>query len=488
MVALRVHGSRSFPASIAILMLLCAPAGCGRSSTTNMVGPTPSKCTVSVTNSTPEVPAAGGAGALTVNAQRECVWSARADASWIALSGTEGQGAATFKYTVGPNPNGSPRRGHVAVSEQNLEIVQAAAPCRYAVTPSTVEADAAGGEVRVTLTAPGGCTWRTRSDTSWVSRLVPDQGTGSATVRLTVAPNTGELRGGSVTIAGVTVQVRQAGVGAPPSPTPGPTPGPAPDPPPTPTCSYTVSPGRVTAPSAGEQATVNVTAQEGCAWTASSNVGWIAVDGGGSGAGSARLTISGNTGAPRTGTATVAGKTVTVEQEAPRTSCTYEIKPTSYNAGRGPDDIRVSVDAPGGCAWTATSPADWVRVAEGRSGSGDGTVRLRVDANNGPERTANLTIAGITFRLRQNGCSTSIKPSSYHSGRGPDEISIKVKADGGCTWTAASTVSWVTVAEGRTGSGDGTVRLIVEPNSGDERSVTLVIAGHSFELRQSGSD
>src|SRR5918993_1600581 len=288
MAALEVHGSRSLPASIAIAMLLCAPAGCGRSSSTNVVGPTPSKCTVSVTNTTPEVPAAGGGGALTVNAQRECVWSARADASWIALSGTSGQGAATVNYTVGANPNGTPRRGHVIVSEQNLEIVQAAAPCRYAVTPSTVEADAAGGEVRVTLTAPGGCTWRARSDASWVSRTAPDEGSGSATVRLTVAPNPGELRRGTVTIGGATVQVRQAASGAPaPSPTPGPAPAPSPDP--APSCSYSVSPTRVTAGPAGEQAVVNVTAQSGCAWAASSSVGWIAVDGGGTGPGSARL-------------------------------------------------------------------------------------------------------------------------------------------------------------------------------------------------------
>src|ERR687898_909662 len=150
MAALGVPRFRSLPASITVaLLLLCAPAGCGRSSSTNVVGPTPSKCTVSVTNTTPEVPATGGGGALTVNAQRECVWSARADASWIALSGTSGQGPATVNYTVGPNPNGTPRRGHVVVSEQNLEIVQAAAPSRYAATPSTGQADAAGGEGRV---------------------------------------------------------------------------------------------------------------------------------------------------------------------------------------------------------------------------------------------------------------------------------------------------------------------------------------------------
>jgi hypothetical protein len=113
-------------------------------------------------------------------------------------------------------------------------------------------------------------------------------------------------------------------------------------------------------------------------------------------------------------------------------------------------------------------------------------VRLLVEANNGSERRADLTIAGVTFRLRQYGCSTSIKPTWYHAGRGRDDISIAVTAEDGCTWTAASTVSWVTVTEGRTGSGDGTVRLAVEPNSGDDRAVTLNIAGHRFDLRQSG--
>ena len=150
--------------------------------------------------------------------------------------------------------------------------------------------------------------------------------------------------------------------------------------------------------------------------------------------------------------------------------------------------MRVSVTAPSGCAWTATSPAGWVTVVAGGSGSGDGTVRLLVQANDGPERRTDLTIAGSTFRLRQYGCSASIKPTWYHAGRGPDDISITVTADNGCSWTATRTVSWVTVDEGRSGSGKGTVRLLVESNSGAERSVTLNIAGQAFALRQSGSN
>ena len=61
--------------------------------------------------------AGGGNGSLTVNVERECSWSARADAPWIALSGAGGQGAATLSYTVAPNVIGTPRRGGIVVGD-----------------------------------------------------------------------------------------------------------------------------------------------------------------------------------------------------------------------------------------------------------------------------------------------------------------------------------------------------------------------------------
>jgi hypothetical protein len=99
-----------------------------------------------------------------------------------------------------------------------------------------------------------------------------------------------------------------------------------------------------------------------------------------------------------------------------------------------------------------------------------------------------VTIAGNPFTLTQAGaCVATIKPQWYEAGRGPDEFPIAVTADATCSWKSASTVSWVTVAEGATGIGNGTVRLVVQPNSGPTRSVTLTIAGQPFELRQFGS-
>jgi hypothetical protein len=43
------------------------------------------------------------------------------------------------------------------------------------------------------------------------------------------------------------------------------------------------------------------------------------------------------------------------------------------------------------------------------------------------------------------------------------------------------------VVEGRSGSGNGTVRLLVDANSGAARAVTLTVAGQPFDLRQNGS-
>ncbi len=507
--------------------------GCGSSGTTNVVGPSNTKCSVAVSNSTTtEVPASGGTRSLTVTAERECAWSARAQVSWITLSQSAGQGSATVNYTVAANAVAIPRRGSVTIEDRNVEIAQAAAPCRYEVAPSTLNVEAVGGPVTVNLTAPTGCSWSARTDVPWVTGAVPGSGDGSARVQFTVVPNAGEPRTGTVTLAEASLVVRQSSVAAPPppppapappapaptpspTPTPTPTPSPAPPPPsppppvpPTPTpeppppspppppapspttCDYTLAPTRVAAKSSGDEAVITVTAQPGCEWRATSTVDWISVAGSasGSGNGSFRFKVDANRGDARTSAMRVADKTVLVEQEAAPVQCSYVIKPTHYDAGRGPDDVVVAVTAPNGCAWTATSAADWATIVDGRSGSGSGTTRIHVDPNNGAERKVDLSIAGEAFHLKQlAGCSFSIKPTFYNAGRGPDDIKISVSAKSGCTWTATSTVSWVTVTEGRTGSGDGTVRLLVEPNSGSDRSVTLLIATQPFELRQEGS-
>jgi hypothetical protein len=402
------------------LALALTGFSCG-SATTSVTGPTGTKCDVTVTNNTPQLPASGGNGTVVVTTSRDCTWTASTDASWISLGATSGQGATTLSYVAQANPAGTARQGRLMVAQQPVVVAQAPAACRYDVAPPSVSVDASAQQVAIALTATDGCQWTVRGDSPWIGAATPASGTGSATIQISIAANTAGARAGNVAIGSATVHVTQAAHDAPaPGPTPTP-PAPTPQPP-----SPSPSPNPNPTPSPSPN-------------------------------------------------------------PSPTPTCADTIKPTWYTAGHGPDSVSVNVTAPGGCAWTTNTGASWVTIAEGRSGTGNGNVLLTIPANNGPARTALVTIAGNAFTLMQNGCNADIKPSWYNAGRGPDRVEIGVTADAGCTWTATSTVSWATVTQGASGSGNGTVELTIEPNSGAARSVTLTIAGQPFALSQEGS-
>jgi hypothetical protein len=253
-------------------------------------------------------------------------------------------------------------------------------------------------------------------------------------------------------------------------------------------CGYAIEPATASVGRDGAAVPVTVTAAANCAWTAASESAWITVSAGGSGsgAGTVTLSIAANPGEPRSGRAVIAGQSFVVQQ-AGATQCSYAIKPTYYNAGRGSDDVTVQVTAPPGCAWTTSGEPAWVEVREGRSGSGNGNVRLLLSANAGGPRNATLTIAGQAFAVSQEGgCAATIKPTYYNAGRGPDEFDVTVTAPAGCQWTATSPVDWARIRRGENGSGTGTVTVRVNPNNDAARSAVLAIAGQEFRLTQEG--
>jgi pimeloyl-ACP methyl ester carboxylesterase len=99
----------------------------------------------------------------------------------------------------------------------------------------------------------------------------------------------------------------------------------APDTPPTPnpnSCTATVAPSSVGPSASGGSFTVSVTVGSTCPWTAGSNSGFISVTSGASGRGNGNVSfsVSANTGAARTGSLSIAGRTVTVTQAAGTTS------------------------------------------------------------------------------------------------------------------------------------------------------------------------
>jgi Viral BACON domain len=295
------------PAAVALLLAL---HGCGGTSSSISVAPSSiDRCGVSVAGGGSPIPAGGGTGTLTVSVERECAWSARSESPWISLTGGQGQGPATITFSVQPNPDASSRRGSVAVEQQKVEIAQEAAPCRYDVSPLSADVGATGGAASIRVSAPGGCPWTAESAVAWLS-VEPRNGRGGGAVQVAAAVNGSGARSGNVTIAGAAVQVRQAAAPGPPSP---------PSPPPAPACRFTLKPTHLEVRARSDHYDVEVKARDGCAWTASSPVGWVRIEGSrGSGEGKVRLQVDENPGPARSTTLISAGEQFSLTQEAPR--------------------------------------------------------------------------------------------------------------------------------------------------------------------------
>ena len=169
---------------------------------------------------------------------------------------------------------------------------------------------------------------------------------------------------------------------------------------------FAIAPVSYSAPSGGGRGpAVTVTTGAGCAWTASSSAGWIAIVCGacGCGTGSVTFAVAAVSGAARRGSVTIAGRTLTISQAAAAALCSYSIGASGRSFDRKKDDGSVRVTAGAACNWTAsvTRGDSWISISSGASGTGNGTVTYRVDNNNGDRRTGTLLIAGHTFAVTQ---------------------------------------------------------------------------------------
>src|SRR5688572_20144334 len=165
------------------------------------------------------------------------------------------------------------------------------------------------------------------------------------------------------------------------------------------------------APSGGTgQVTVNVARE--CTWTATSNAPWIELTSGreGQGEGTVRYRIAEN-GDPvtRRGALVVAQQTVQVAQEpAP---CRFDVSPREARTGAEGGEVSVSVRTHSACTWRASSGSSWVSASP-QSGSGNGTVDVRLLANEGASsRSTAVTIAGERVAVAQEGRGTAPPPT-----------------------------------------------------------------------------
>jgi hypothetical protein len=359
-----------------------------------------------------------------------------------------------------------------------------AARCALSLSGTPPIVDSSGGSGTVTLALNRECAWSAKPDVDWIA-VSPASGQGDAQVSFSVASNPQPVeRKGAIAINEQRLEVTQRAA-----------------------CAFTVSPLPGSVVAEGARLSVTVTTAPGCAWHAVSQVPWIVVSSGASGAGPGTvvLEVRANAGAARTGEVLIAGVRLTVAQAAvdapapptppPAPSCEFSLSTDGVSLGAAGGTGSVGVTAPGTCDWTARSAVSWLTVTSGANGTGNGTVRFTASANAGSsQRTGTLTIAGLVFTVTQNGavlppaCTYSVSSTSESVDAGGEDGSIDVTAPAGCAWTAASSESWLTVTSGASGTGNGTVQYSAAANTDTSpRTATLTIAGQSVTVTQAAA-
>ena len=256
-------------------------------------------------------------------------------------------------------------------------------------------------------------------------------------------------------------------------------------------CTYSLSAGSQSYSSSGGAGTVGLTTSSGCSWTAMSNAAWLIIssNSNGSGTGSVAYSVTSNlTSSSRSGILTIGGKILTVNQAG--VACTYSLSPSSQSFTPAGGTGTLTVSAPSGCSWNASSQASWVTIQSGSSGTGNGAKTYSVASNSSSSsRSGTLSIAGNTFTLNQAGvaCTYSLSPSSQSFTPAGGTGTLTVSAPSGCSWNASSQASWITIQSGSSGTMNGAKIYTVASNSGNSsRTGTLTVAGTPLTVTQQG--
>jgi len=167
-----------------------------------------SGCRYDVSPRAVDLPGAGGTARLSLDTDAACTWTAAPSAGWIGVSAHSGTGSVALQVTAEANL-GQARSGSVAVAGVAVKVTQPSS-CTVVLAPPALDYDAAGGAGTVLVIVTGACAWTATSESTWIRITTTPSGTGDGLVQFNVAANAGAARTGSLTIAGLSVPIRQS--------------------------------------------------------------------------------------------------------------------------------------------------------------------------------------------------------------------------------------------------------------------------------------
>ena len=368
----------TFARVLAASTIAALAVACGGTTTTvsEVAGPDAVRCQTSVSTTPPTVPYGGSRITLAVAADRDCTWTAGSDSPWAQVSPASGQGQASLSVTVLANTDTNTRSAGITVNDVRVSVMQEAMPCRFQLASSQGQMSYDGGRTSVSMSTSSACAWRASSNAAW-ARVLTDSGTGSNSVDLEVAANTGAERTATISIGDQSFVLVQQG-----RPSDAPPPGGGPG------CSVAIDPSDRSFNASGGDGTIRVTAPSGCAWSATTGASWIELSGSnGTGNDTVRYKVQTNTSTSvRTGTISVAGRPHSVRQDA------------AVSAGGGGGEQKVDLS---GRAWLLSGSCPSISfVLEGRAVFTTGDTKFR-DGNCGDVRWG--TELNVEGRLQSDG-------------------------------------------------------------------------------------
>lgn len=361
--------------------------------------------------------------------------------------------------------------------------------CAYTISlaDNAFGAEGGAGEFNVSSSSAT-CTWVAVANNDWITLTTEATGSNTGTVGYSVAANTSSNeRTGTIIVGGRTHTITQDGSD----------------------CDYAISPESDSFTFEGGSGTIQVTSSaDDCPWEASSSVAWIVITSGQSGNGNGIVTyqVTANTTvAQRQGAITISGQSHTVTQGANVVDCAAQTQISTtgntFDSESGTGNFQVTT--PDSCTWTAASSETWVHITAGASGSGNGTVSYRIDANTTTTaRTGTITVGEQTYTITQQSfdcnAAISIDPTNASFGMEGDRTHFSVYAPATCSWTATSNATWVQITlvvseesgnggEGTVVYGDGAVGYHVDDMSNSEESEregTITVGGRTFTITQ----
>ncbi len=492
---------------------------------------------ISLAPTSADFTAAGGTGTVTVTASAS--WTATRSDTWITItSGSSGTGNGAVAYSVTANTSNAARTGILTIGGLPFTITQGGASMcsvtpigvpqtvpgswnandctspqrpgrfadRYSFTGTAgqqiaISLSSAAADAYLYLIGPNGTVLADDDDSGGgLNARIPSNGLftlPSGGAYLIEATTFGSGETGSYTLQ---VDVQSA-------------------------CSYTISPTFRAVDANLNTGTIAITTSAGCAWSASSNAGWISITsaGNGAGSGSVNYSVQANpSSATRTGTLTAAGQTLTLSQSGTSSGCV----PSNISAGQsvtgalGAGDcaslyrgggyfadryylvgtagqqIRIDLTSAAFDAYLYLAAPNGALLAQDDDSGGTSQARIP------PSGLFTLPSSGVyvieatgfyadsagayTLQVASSiGCTYALSAYTYQARSGGALGSVQVTAAAGCSWTTTGNPAWVNAVSPSSGSGNGTVNFIVSLNSGElPRSATFQIAGMAFTVFQ----